>query len=107
MEDGTLLLVVSKEIYEKESVLASAYKFTNRCTILIEPIEHSTVGIYFKPKHDITEKELNAVAEEFCNELIDQQLRLEINKNYGNLRDVIVRHAFSPIANLNEEIRID
>lgn len=106
LEDGTLLLVLSKEIYEKEAVLASAYKFTDRCTVLIQPIEHSTVGVYFKPKNDETEVELRGIAESFCNEVLDQQLRLEVRRSYGNIRDLIVQQAFSPLNNLKERITV-
>ena len=102
VEDGKLLLVLSKEFYEKEAVFASAYKFTNRCTILIEPIESNSVGVYFKGNSD--EYDLQKIAEEFCNEVLDQQLRLDIEKKYGNIRDLIVKQAFSPIENLKDKI---
>ena len=104
LEDGTMLLVLSKEMYEKEAVLASAYKFTGRCTILIEPIEHSTVGVYFKPKNDESDIEIKKIAESFCDELLDQQLRLEVKRSYGNIRELIVQHAFSPLNNLKDKI---
>ena len=49
---------------------------------------------------------LKKTAEQFCNEAIDQQLRLDIEKKYGNVRELIVRHAFSPIKNIDEEINL-
>jgi His-Xaa-Ser system protein HxsD len=102
VEDEKLLLVLSKEFYEKEAVFAASHKFTGRCTILIEPIEPNSVGIYFESKSD--EYNLNKIAEEYCNEVLDQQLRLDIEKKYGNIRYLIVKQAFSPIENLKEKI---
>ena len=102
LEDGKLLLELSKELYEKEAVFTSAHKFTDRCTILIEPIDHNSVGVYFKSKRE--DCDLLKISEEYCNEVLDQQLRLDIEKKYGNIRDLIVKQAFSPIENLKDEI---
>jgi His-Xaa-Ser system protein HxsD len=102
LEDGRLLLILSKEIYEKEAVFASAHKFTDRCAILIAPIEDKSVGVYFKSKHD--DLDLHEIAESFCNEVLDQQLRLDIERKYGNIRNLIVKQAFSPLDNLKDEI---
>lgn len=102
LEDGKLLLILSKEIYEKEAVFASAHKFTDKCTILIEPIEDKSVGVYFKSKKENCD--LLRIAEEYCNEVLDQQIRLDIEKKYGNIRELIVKQAFSPLENINDEI---
>jgi His-Xaa-Ser system protein HxsD len=103
LEDRKLLLVLSKELYEKEAVFASAHKFTDRCTILIEPFDHNSVGAYFKGKRE--DCDLFKIAEEYCNEVLDQQLRLDIERKYGNIRDLIVKQAFSPLENLKDEIK--
>ena len=102
LEDGKLLLELSKELYEKEAVFTSAHKFTDRCTILIEPIDPNSLGVYFKSKRE--DSNLLRIAEEYCNDVLDQQLRLDIERKYGNIRDLIVKQAFSPLENLKDEI---
>ena len=106
VEEGKLLVELSKEIYEKQAVLASAYKFTDKCTILIKPTGEHTVGIFFQSKTEGGEDELMNIAEQFCNEALDQQLRLDIEKQYGNIRDLIVEHAFSPISDIKEKVKL-
>ena len=106
LEGGKLLLKLSKKIYEKEAIFAAAYKFTNYCTILIEPIEDTYVGVYFEPKENQTPDELKRIAFDFCNEVLDQQVRLDLEKRYGNIREIIVKHAFSPLKNVKEAIRL-
>ncbi len=106
IEDGKILLVLSKQIYEKEAVLATAYKFTDRCTILIEPYDKYSVGIYFQLNDSSSESYLEQIAKDFCNEVLDQQIRLDLEKKYGNIRKLIVEQAFSPISNLKNKIEI-
>ena len=46
-------------------------------------------------------KDGNAVSAEivkqFCNELIDQQVRYNTNLQFGHIRDLIVEEAFKPV----------
>ena len=41
--DGRILLVLAKELYQKEAVFQAAYKFTHICHILIEPVDAANV----------------------------------------------------------------
>ena len=45
------------------------------------------------------------VAEDFCNEVLDQQVRLDLEKRYGNIRELVIRHAFAPIESLKAKIK--
>lgn len=106
LEGNRLLLKLSKKVYEKEAIFAAAYKFTNHSAILIEPIEDTYVGVYFEPKENQTQDELKRVAFDFCNEVIDQQVRLDLEKRYGNIKEIIVKHSFSPLKSIKEAIRL-
>lgn len=37
------------------------------------------------------------IPKQFCNELIDQQLRHNVNEQFGHIRDMIVEEAFRPV----------
>ncbi len=97
------MVELKKQFYEREAIFAAAYKFTNLCSILIEPIDDYTVGVYFKPLKE-KDVDLSEIAGAFCNEVIDQQVRLDLEKKYGNIRDLIVRQAFAPVQNLKDKI---
>ena len=45
----------------------------------------------------IEETNFEEIAKNFCNELIDQQVRINVEKEFGNIRDAIVKKAFSSI----------
>lgn len=102
--DGKSFLVkLDKSLYQKQAVFAAAYKFTNRCSVHIEPVDTEQVGAFFS-SDSLTESELEALAKEFCNEVLDQQHFLDLNRQFGPLRDLIVEHAFAPVANLKERL---
>ncbi len=104
VEENKLLVKISKEFYEKEAVFAAAYKFTDSCFILIEPIDDHYLGVYFQPTKD-NNTNLTDIAESFCNEVLDQQVRLDLEKRYGNIKELIVRQAFAPVKNIKELIK--
>lgn len=102
--DGSIVVRVSKKLYEKASIFTSAYKLTDRCVILINPVGESDVDVTFRPKDGQSAEGLRPLVDEFCNDIIDQQLRLDLEKQYGGLRQIIVEHAFAPIKDLKDRL---
>lgn len=100
IEDGKILVSLSKEFYEKSAVFAAAHKLSGRFVVLIEPLDERTAGIYFQPKPGIemNENDLKEAAFDFCNEVLDQQIRLDLETRYGHIREIIVKQAFAPIS---------
>lgn len=88
-------VVLSKEFFEREPVFAAAAKFTNIFFVMIQPYGEDCFEVSFKPKVENVQ-DPDAI-EKFCNELIEQQVRHDLQKQFGRLRDMIVSHAFSPI----------
>ncbi len=95
--DGRMGLVLSKELYQKEAVFQAAHKYTDSCHIIIEPADDKNVGVYFQFKPG-AEGNLKTIALDFCNEVLDQQIRLDLEREYGHIREMIVRQAFAPIS---------
>jgi His-Xaa-Ser system protein HxsD len=103
MVDGEkLLLKLSKQFYEKPAVMAAAYKFTNKCIIFIEPLEQGYVGVWFQAKNNENSDMIPDLVNDFCNEVLDQQVRLDLEKRFGTLRETIVRHAFQPVESISK-----
>jgi len=98
-----LLVKLSKQFYEKPAVMAAAYKFTHKCTVLIEPLDEGYVGVWFQAKNNESPDMLPGLINDFCNELIDQQVRLDLDKRYGGLRDTIFEHAFLPTESFSKK----
>jgi len=104
-EEGRFFMRLSKEIYEKDAIMQAAYKLTDLCTIMIKPHGESEVEVVFEPQGKTDPAALRRIAARFCNEVLDQQVRLDLDKRYGKLRELIVQHAFSPLGNLEEHIK--
>jgi His-Xaa-Ser system protein HxsD len=95
VESDKLLLTVSNNLYEKDAILNSSYKFTDKCFINIEQVGLN-FEIYFQSKtNDIN---LENIALEFGNELIDQQIRLNTGREFKTVREELVQKAFASIS---------
>lgn len=94
VDDNRFSLTVDLGIYTKESITAACYKYSN-LYIINQRLKDNAVEITFESKKNtsIAENEIK----EFYNELIDQQLRYNTEKQFGAIRDAIVHEAFKPI----------
>lgn len=97
LENNKFQVFADLSIYTKEVIIAATYKFSHLYYIHIATdTENSNIArIIFEPKNENSETE--KAAKQFCNELIDQQLRQNVNVQFGHIRDMIVEEAFKPI----------
>ena len=87
-------VVVDMAIYAKESLVAACYKFTDRFYIHQQTSGNNVIAIFeAKDGNEIS----NVIVKQFCNELIDQQVRYNTNLQFGHIRDLIVEEAFKPV----------
>jgi His-Xaa-Ser system protein HxsD len=98
IKDGKAYIRFTKEFYEKEAVLNAAYKMTDKYSVMIKPVGDHEMSVTLEPKTQQSIEEIESAASDFCNEVIDQQLRLDLEKRFGKIRELIVEHAFSPLA---------
>ena len=94
LENDKFQAKIDLALYSKESITAACYKFTDRFYIHQQSLNNNVIVVF-------ESKEGNAVTEEvvkqFCNELIDQQVRYNTNLQFGHIRDLIVEEAFKPV----------
>lgn len=99
IEGNKLQLDIDLRAYSKETVNAAAYKFTGVCYIyqVIDKENTDLLHLIFETKENCLMDD--SVPKRFCNELIDQQVRFDVNKQFGHIRDLIVEEAFKPVNN--------
>lgn len=95
-------ITVNTSIYNLEAIHAATYQFTGNYHVLIAPNADNSVTVIFEAK-DKT-RDVSKDLKDFANSLIDHQIRLQLDKTNGKIRDLIVAHAFSPL-DLNKEIK--
>ena len=94
LENDKFQVIIDMALYAQEAIIAACYKFTDR--YFVHPqAEGDAVKVVFESK-DSNEVSAETV-KQFCNELIDQQLRYITNQQFGHIRDLIVEEAFKPV----------
>jgi len=93
---NSFLIVLSKEYYEKEPVMQAIHEYSNDFTITMKPKGEREISIFFTPKNDNQSDNHLDLIKNFSNKVIDFQIRKDLEKDYGHIRDVIVDYAYSP-----------
>ena len=104
-EDKSIEILLGKRFYQKEAVFAAAHSITDKYRVKIEPAENNNVKIILIPMPSAAKINEQEVIDCLINRLIDEQVRLDLEKRYGKIRELIIEHAFSPLENLRAKIR--
>lgn len=95
IDNNKFQVVVDMALYAKEAIVAACYKFTDRFYVHQQTSENNVIVTFeTKDGNDISD----VIVKQFCNELIDQQVRFNTNLQFGHIRDLIVEEAFKPIS---------
>ena len=94
---GLYLVKLPKAFYEREAVFAAAYLFREKYHVRIDSIDDNYVGVWFKSKDEADPAHSQFALGEYCNEVLDQQVRLDLDKRYGALREAVYEHAFASL----------
>jgi His-Xaa-Ser system protein HxsD len=98
-------VILSKALYEKEAVFAATYALSGLCRNRVEPAQAGYVRVTLEFLDPGPETDRAQIETRFMNELIDQQLRLDLEKRYGAIRRLIVQQAFAPLDDLKAEVK--
>ena len=94
LENDKFQVIVDMTLYAKESLVGACYKFTDRFYIHQQTSGNNVIVVFETKDGDDV---LEFVVKQFCNELIDQQVRFNTNQQFGHIRDLIVEEAFKPV----------
>lgn len=100
---GRATIIFDTEVYEKEAITAAAYGQTSNYSMQINTKEQH-FEVTFTSKDPITHDNIHQDMLDFMNDALDEQLRLQLDRKTGRLREIIVEHAFKPIQKLREKI---
>lgn len=97
--DRSYKISVDLNLYASEAITATCYKYTDRFYIHQQTNENkkNIVDVFFESIDDDVIVSVDVV-KMFCNDLIDQQLRIITNQRFGYIRDLIVEQAFKPVS---------
>lgn len=92
-----------KEIYHRDAVLKASYLYTDKFYVKVSPLGEYHVRVTFEAKENET-ADCSIAAKNFCNDVLDQQIREDLVKSNGKIRDIIYKHAFSPLKDIENEL---
>lgn len=84
------MLKFSKEMYNKNALLKTAYSFTDKAYIHLDVDEQ-----YYLVKITSKSEDICISENDFINEMLAQTVRLVINKKTRNVRELILARALS------------
>ena len=86
------VIIAEKEYFTRDAVLLVADQYSKTYFVSVYPENEHSVRISIIPKEgQITEVNLRSM----MNELIDYQIRVDLEKKFGEIRNKIVDYAFS------------
>lgn len=94
VSDKTLTFEVDTDIYSLEALFRVCCAFTDRCYLFLEPAARDTTVIV-RITRKRSDFDLNTVAGEFSNALIDERVRRDIATETLSIRELIVAQAFA------------
>lgn len=94
--NGGFQVSIDLKLYSAIAITAAIYKYTDKYYIYQQSAPHNEqfIDVIFEAKDDVFNVN---IVKEFCNDLIDQQLRQITTEKYGHIRDLIVEEAFKPL----------
>jgi His-Xaa-Ser system protein HxsD len=92
LPDGTQLLTFDSKVYRLSAIKKATYKYGGLFHILIEQHDQAT-EVRMKPKESCVP--IDKLVGEFCNEVLDQELRETVAEETVGIRNLLLAQAFS------------
>ena len=96
INDNEYKVIFSKEFYEKDAIFSAVYNAEKYFVLKVMPYDEYNVVVYLKYKLQesaLLEKRM----QEFCNDVNDQQIYLDLEKRTSDIKKRIYEKAFSAI----------
>ena len=95
-------LKINTNLYKKEVVMLVCSNFMDKHFIFVKQNSDRIIKLCFSRKNN-ADIDLKSFIGQFCNDLLEYQIRDDIESKYHTIRELIVQQAFSPIE-INEDI---
>src|ERR1035437_1926177 len=97
IEPPVRVLHIDESLYHKTSVLRACYWFTDRCYLFVTRTVPGQLDVQVRAKTGTDAEDLDAVAGEFANTLLDYELRRQIDDQTGTIRELLVAQAVAQV----------
>lgn len=106
-KESKIIIKIEPRIYPLEVVYGAAYGFVDKVYVDIAGNPAKQISVTLAGKENLSRKELEKLAGDFRNELLNYALRREISRNNKEIREYIVSRAlFSSVVPVKEEFKL-
>ncbi|RHJ97627.1 hypothetical protein DW089_11000 [Acidaminococcus sp. AM05-11] len=99
--NGGFQIILSKKLFERETIFSIAYKYNKKFFITFNPIGEDEISFVVKNKGEGMEP-LPRDLENIMADFIDEQLRIDILRRTQSIRNQIYEKAFFPLRTINK-----
>jgi His-Xaa-Ser system protein HxsD len=92
---GSAGLEVDLSIFSLPAILRACYKLTDRCYAFVARAPEAAETVVVTLGTKVAGQDVRSLTGELANELIDQQLREELAREAGPIRELLVAQAFA------------
>ena len=90
-------LWLCKKMYDKTAVLNASYKNSDKAYFKLDVADDTHVAVIIKLKKEVSNIEVEHFIDDFCNEVIDQQIRLDLDLRTYYIKKIIYEKSFSAL----------
>jgi len=90
----TVSFDLNEELFAKEAIYGAAYLFVNRVYAFLSRSRDKHIRVRLRSKETTSEDELESLAGEFANELLNQMIRHQVSRATAPIREYTLARAF-------------
>ncbi len=94
LSERQIRFVIDEQLYPRDAIYGATYLFIDRCYVLLDRPADQRVAVRLRTKGPATAAELEALAGELANELLNQVLRLRVGESTARIREYYMARAF-------------
>jgi His-Xaa-Ser system protein HxsD len=94
LAEREIAFALSEELYPLDAIYGASYGFIDRCFVFLARPGDRRVRVRLRTRDSATPTQLEELAGEFANELLNQALRHRISESTLSIRDYYMARAF-------------
>ena len=99
LSERQIRFVIDEQIYPRDAIFGATYIFIDRCYVLLDRAGDQRVSVRLRLKEPGTKEtdnnaQLEALAGELVNELLNQVLRMRVGESTARIREYYMARAF-------------
>jgi His-Xaa-Ser system protein HxsD len=94
LDDQSVSFGIDESLYPLDAVYGASYLFLDRCYVFLSRPRERVVDVRLRPRTAGDQAQLEALAGEFANELLNQVIRLRVGESTAKIREYYMARAF-------------